>query len=161
MIGAGLFLMLKKEISWIQPETQRGTEATVPSLPIEQLFQAAKSVQKAEFTTWGALERADFKPGKGVIKFVSQNGWEVQVDTHTGQILQAAIRRSDLIEALHDGSFFSDGIKLFVFFPAGIVLFVLWLTGLYLFFLPHVKKRNRKQSKKLHKTQAELKGKYR
>lgn len=156
MIGAGLFLMLKKEIAWIQPETQRGVQVGVPALSMQELFHAAKSVQEAQLTTWDALERADFKPGKGVIKFVGQNGWEVQVDTHTGEILQSAIRRSDVIEALHDGSFFSDGVKLYLFLPSGVVLFVLWLTGLYLFFLPHLKKRNRKQNKKSRQKSAKL-----
>lgn len=151
MIGAGLFLMLKKEVSWIQPETQRGSAVGVPQLTVDQLFEAAKSVEAAQLTRWEDLERADFKPGKGVIKFVGTNDWEVQVDTHTGDILQVAYRRSDFIESLHDGSFFSDGVKLYLFLPAGIVLFVLWLTGLYLFFLPHIKKQQKRTSKKTKK----------
>ena len=148
VIGAGIFLMLKKEVSWIQPETQRGSAVGVPQLTVEQLFEAAKSVDTAQLTNWEDLERADFKPGKGVIKFVGQNDWEVQVDTHTGEILQVAYRRSDFIESLHDGSYFSDGVKLYLFLPAGIVLFILWLTGLYLFFLPHIKKRQKRLLKK-------------
>ena len=151
MIGAGLFLMLKKEVSWIQPETQRGSQSGVPLLSVEELFAAAKTVEVAELATWEELERVDFKPGKGVVKFVGTNDWEVQVDTHTGSILQVSYRRSDFIESLHDGSFFGDGVKLYLFLPAGVVLFVLWLTGLYLFFLPHIKKSQKNRAKKAQK----------
>lgn len=148
MIGAGIFLMLKKEISWIQPPTVSGSQTGVPSLTIAQMFEAAKTAPDAGFTSWDDLDRLDFKPGKGVAKFVGHNNWEVQIDTHTGAVLQVSFRRSDIIESLHDGSFFSDGTKLYVFLPAGVLLFILWCTGLYLFFLPHLKKRQKRLKKK-------------
>ncbi len=148
MIGAGIFLMLKKEFDWIQPPTVEGSKAGVPALSVAELFEAAKSASDANFKTWDDLDRLDFKLGKGVAKFVGVNNWEVQVDTHTGDVLQVAFRRSDIIESLHDGSFFSDGVKLYLFLPAGMVLFLLWCTGLYLFFLPHLKKRKNRQNKK-------------
>lgn len=160
MIGAGILLMLKKEISWIQPPSQKGIErSAVPSQSFGALFQAATAVPEAGITTWADLERVDVKPGKGMIKFVSASNWEVQVDTETAEILQVAFRRSDIIEAIHDGSYFADWTKLYLFLPAAVVLFGLWLTGLYLFFLPHVKnwqKRRRKRGRtSLHAVQRE------
>lgn len=152
MIGAGILLMLKKEVVWIQPETVRGEQSGVPPLSLEQLFESAKSVPEAVGWQWHELERVDFKPGKGVVKFVGSNNFEVQVDTHSGEILQVAYRRSDIIESLHDGSFFSDTTKLFIFLPAGIVLFILWGTGIYLFFLPRLKKRQKKIASREHKS---------
>jgi hypothetical protein len=60
-------------------------------------------------------------------------------------VLHTAYRRSDLIESIHDGSFFGgDWTKLGLFLPAGIVLFLMWLTGLWLFWLPFSVKRKRK-----------------
>lgn len=147
MIGAGIFLMLKKEIEWIQPSTIRGSETGVPPLSVAELFESAKTASDANINSWDDLDRLDFKLGKGVAKFVGKNNWEVQIDTHTGDVLQVSFRRSDIIESLHDGSFFSDGVKLYLFLPAGIVLFILWCTGLYLFFLPHLKKRQKRQQK--------------
>ena len=144
MIGAGILLMLKKEVAWIQPETVRGERAGVPPLSLEELFNAAREAREAADWQWSELERVDFKPGKGVVKFVGQNNFEVQVDTHSGAVLQVAYRRSDIIESLHDGSFFSDATKLYMFLPAGLVLFILWGTGIYLFFLPRIKKRQKK-----------------
>lgn len=144
MIGAGILLMLKKEVTWIQPETVRGEQVGVPPLSLDELFAVVKTIPEASSWQWADLERVDFKPGKGVVKFVGANNYEIQIDTHTGDVLQVAYRRSDIIESLHDGSFFSDGTKLYLFLPAGIILFVLWGTGLYLFFLPHLKKRQKK-----------------
>ena len=142
MIGAGLLLMVKKEFDWIQPPSQKGIERElVPMASMQDLFDAALTVEVAGFTRWDELQRADLKPGKGIIKFVSKTNWEVQVDTHTAEILSVAQRRSDVIESIHDGSFFADWVKLWVFLPAGIGLFVLWITGIYLFTVAEFKKR--------------------
>jgi uncharacterized iron-regulated membrane protein len=68
-----------------------------------------------------------------------------QVDLGTGRVLQTAYRRSDLIESIHDGSFFGgDWVKLGLFLPAGIVLLLLWLSGLWLWWLPFGAKRRRR-----------------
>ncbi|UTW53927.1 PepSY-associated TM helix domain-containing protein [Kordiimonas sp. SCSIO 12610] len=149
MIGAGILLMLKKEIEWIQPKSQKGIEReAIPTRSLAELYEAAKTVEHAGITTWADLERVDVKADKGMVKFVSATNWEVQVDANTAEILQVAFRRSDIIEQIHDGSFFADWAKLWLFLPAGIVLFVLWITGIYLFFLPHVKKWQKKRSRK-------------
>jgi uncharacterized iron-regulated membrane protein len=142
MIGAGLLLMVKKEFDWIQPPSQKGIERQlVPMASMQDLFDAASAVEVAEFTRWDQLQRADLKPGKGIIKFVSKTDWEVQIDTHTTEVLSVAQRRSDVIESIHDGSFFADWVKLWVFLPAGIGLFVLWVSGIYLFTFTEYKKR--------------------
>lgn len=142
MIGAGVLLMVKKEFDWIQPPSQKGIERQlVPMASMQDLFDAALTVEVAEFTRWDELQRADLKPGKGIIKFVSKTNWEVQVDTHTAEVLFVAQRRSDVIESIHDGSFFADWVKLWVFLPAGVGLFVLWISGIYLFTAAEVKKR--------------------
>lgn len=146
VIGAGLLLSLKKEIDWIQPPTAKGEERdAAPVQSMAALFAIAKDVPELDVTDWRDLSRVDFKPGKGVVKFVGENNWEVQVDTHSGAVLSVSFRRSDIIESLHDGSFFADWVKLYVFFPSGIILMVLWGTGIYLFFLPHLKKRQNRR----------------
>lgn len=149
MIGAGILLMLKKEIEWIQPSSHKGSEKElVPMASMQDLFTAAKSIEHAQFSSWGELVRADLKPGKGIIKFVSATHWEVQVDTSTAKVLHVAKRRSDVIEAIHDGSYFADWMKLGLFLPVGIILFILWLTGVYLFFLTEYKKAKKRKKNK-------------
>ena len=113
----------------------------MPMVSMQELFNAASEIEKAGFTNWEELNRADLKPGKGIIKFVSKTNWEVQVDTHTSEVLSVAQRRSDIIESIHDGSFFADWVKLWIFLPAGVGLFVLWVSGVYLFSSSEYKKR--------------------
>lgn len=148
MIGAGVFLMVKKEFEWIQPGSEKGVEKTaVPTASIADMWAAAKAVEHAGFTTWAELKRADLKPDKGILKLVSPTDWEVQVDTTTAKVLKVAERRSDIIEQIHDGSWFAEPFKLWLFLPVGIVLFVLWVTGIYMFFLPVYQKAKKRKDK--------------
>ena len=134
---------------------QRGVEGRQPALLVdvslegfEDLFIAAQGVPELELESWADLERVDVKAGKGIVKFVAANNWEAQIDTDTGEVLQVAFRRSDIIEKLHDGSFFASWVKRFIFLPVGIVLLVMWGTGIYLFILPHWKRYQKKQRRK-------------
>ena len=74
-------------------------------------------------------------------KVQCKNRYEVQIDTETVEILQLALRRSDLIESIHDGSYFNDHFKLWIFLLAGNVLAMLVITGIYLFLLPYLGRR--------------------
>jgi len=103
-------------------------------------------VPEAEVDAWKDIDRLDIRPSRGVIKVRCANGMEVQVDSSNGNVLQIAARRSDLIESLHDGSWFHTRAKLWLFLPAGIVVFFLWLSGVYLWWLPgSVRRRKRKK----------------
>ncbi|MFT4537992.1 MAG: putative iron-regulated membrane protein [Planctomycetota bacterium] len=143
VIATGLLLQLKKDWTWVQPPTAHGT-ASVPSVSFDRILESASSVPQAQIGSWDDVDRLDVRPGKGVIKVRANNRWEVQLDGSTAEVLQVAYRRSDLIEGLHDGSWFHDNAKLWLFLPAGIVLLVLWFTGIYLWLLPYRIKRNRK-----------------
>lgn len=155
VIVTGVILQLKKKSTWIQPPTLKGS-ATEVSLSFEEILVAVQNIPVTHVTSWEDIDRLDVRPGKGMIKVRCRNRWEVQLDAKTGNVLQVAYRRSDLIESIHDGSFFHDRVKLWVFLPAALVLGVLWLTGIYLFFLPfYVKwKKRRKQSRTVRKKQS-------
>jgi uncharacterized iron-regulated membrane protein len=139
IILSGIFLQLKKQSAWIQPPTLKGSTGEL-SLSFDQILAATQQVPEAEVEDWEDIDRLDVRPAKGVLKVRCQNRWEVQLDTKTGEVLQVAYRRSDLIESIHDGSFFHDEVKLWVFLPSAMVLGGLWVTGIYLFFLPHLAK---------------------
>jgi uncharacterized iron-regulated membrane protein len=132
VIGTGILLMLKKEFSWIQPPSQRGGAVEL-TLPFEQILDISKSVPEAEIQSWEDIDRLDVRPSKGMLKVRAQNRWEIQLDAETGKILQVAYRRSDLIESLHDGSFFHDRVKTWVFLPSAFILAIMLLTGIYIF----------------------------
>lgn len=135
VIGTGLLLQIKKYSTWVQPDTMRGT-GKVPEVSFARILEAMQSVPEANVQSWKDIDRLDVRPGRGVVKVQAVNCWEVQVDLKTGEVLQVAYRRSDLIESLHDGSWFHEHVKLWVFLPVAIVVLGLWLTGVYLFFLP-------------------------
>jgi uncharacterized iron-regulated membrane protein len=138
----GVLLLFKKDSDWIQPPTATGADAA-PTLPFERILEIARSVPEAEIASWNDVDRLDVRPGKGVVKVRSHNRQEIQIDTSTGEVLQIALRRSDVIESLHDGSWFHDRAKLWIFLPSALALLGLWITGLYLWLLPHLKRRRR------------------
>ncbi len=140
---SGLFLQLKKDVGWIQPESVKGV-STIPSISFDEILEAAKTIPEAEITSWEDIDRLDVRPDKGMVKVRAMNHWEIQIDTQTGAILQSTYRRSDIIEMMHDGSWFHDSAKLWIFLPTGIIVTILWLTGMYMFFIPMLNKRRNK-----------------
>ena len=135
VILTGILLQLKKDWAWVQPPTARGT-GKVPAISFDRVLAAARSVPEAGIHSWDDVDRLDVRPDRGLVKVQARNGWEVQVDAADGRVLQTAYRRSDLIETLHDGSWFHDRAKVWVFLPAAGVVLGLWVSGMYLFFLP-------------------------
>lgn len=134
MILSGLPLLLKKEVSWVQPATQRGSTKEL-SLDFDQVLDISRSVPEARIESWDDVDRLDVRPSKGMLKVRAANRWEIQMDAQSGEILQVAYRRSDFIESIHDGSFFHEKARLWIFLPAGVLLLLVWLTGIYLFFM--------------------------
>jgi hypothetical protein len=144
ILSTGLLLQAKKHWGWVQPTEQRGT-GEVPVLDLEGILASTRLVPHLGVTGWRDINRIDVRPGRGVAKAWLHSGWEVQVDLGTGKVLHSAYRRSDLIESIHDGSFFGgDWVKLGLFLPAGLVLLLMWITGLWMFWLPFSVKRRRK-----------------
>lgn len=139
----GILLLLKKEFSFIQPPTIKGT-SPVPSLSFEQILSAAQSVDSAEIHNWDDINRLDVRPTKGLIKIRSNNDVEIQIDSGSGEVLHVAIRRSDFIESIHDGTFFEKNANLWLMLPVGIISVILLFTGVILFFQPYFKKKKRK-----------------
>lgn len=154
MITTGVLLLLKKDVEWIQPASARGT-GKAPVVSFEEVLTAVQTVPQAQILGWGDIDRLDVRPSKGMMKVRARNRWEIQLDAASAEVLKVAYRRSDLIESIHDGSFFHDNAKLWIFLPAAIVLAVMWMTGLYLFALPHVaraRKRRKTRSRAVRQT---------
>ncbi len=142
IIFSGIVLQLKKESAYIQPPTQSGA-GTEPTIGFERILEVSRTVPEAQIESWEDVDRLDVRPGKGVVKVRCKNRYEVQIDTETAEILHVAFRRSDLIESIHDGSYFNEHFKLWVFLPAGIMLAALLITGVHLFLLPYLVRRKR------------------
>lgn len=140
IVGTGIMLQWKKHAPWIQPAEQKAGPGE-PQLSLARMVEIARTVPEAGIQSWSDIARVDIRPGRNLVKLVSRTRWEIQLDARTGAILQTAYRRSDLIEEIHDGSFFHDRAKLWVFFPAALGLLVLTLTGLWLFLQPYLRRR--------------------
>lgn len=149
VIVTGLLLQVKKQWSWVQPAEMVGS-GKVPTLPFADVLQVCRDdpeAKAAEISGWSDILRVDVRVKKGILKVTAKNGYEVQLDSATGQVLQVAYRRSDVIEALHDGSWFHELAKLWLFLPAAVLLLGLALTGAYLFFLPLALKWRRRRER--------------
>jgi hypothetical protein len=128
VVCTGILLQLKRASNWVQPPDPQGSGGP-PTVAFEAILAAAATVPEASVRAWDDVDRLDVRPLKGVVKVRAKSGWEVQVDTATGEVLQAAVRRSDVVESIHDGSFFHEQAKLWVFLPAAAILAGLWGTG--------------------------------
>ena len=135
VLCTGLLLQVKKQVTWVQPPERRGSGGA-PALALPDVLARVQAVPQAGIRTWDDVERVDVRPGKGIMKVIGHSRWEVQLDAASGAVLQVAYRRSDLIEQLHDGSFFSAAAKTVVFLPVAVIVLGLWVTGVYLFLLP-------------------------
>lgn len=147
VLTSGLLLQVKKQVSWVQPPTQRA-EVPEPALGLSRVLEILREIPDAGVRSWSDVERLDVQPRRGILKAICSNRQEVQLALGDGAVLQVAYRRSDLIESLHDGSFFGEWAKLGVFLPSGLVLLGLWVTGLYLWWLPYAARRRKARAKR-------------
>jgi hypothetical protein len=147
IIASGIMLQTKKQWTWVQPAEQRGT-GTVPAIDFERIMAALQSDPALGVTGWEDVDRLDVRPGRGVAKVTLYSRWEAQIDLGSGQLMQTAYRRSDLIESIHDGSFFGgDWVKLGLFLPAGLTLLLLWLSGVWMLWVNLHGKRQKRRAK--------------
>ncbi len=147
VIVSGLLLQVKKQVTWVQPATQKGQASNqVPRLEWSEILSVSATVPEAGIQSWEDIDRLDVRFDKGVVKVRSRNRWELQLDLQDGQVVSSKYRRSDWIESLHDGSYFSDAAKLWVFLPNGFILLGLWGTGVWLWLLPFSRRRRKARS---------------
>ena len=142
MVSSGILLQLKKQSNWIQPNVE--TVSSSKPIMLQSYLDAVSTIEEANISSWDDIERIDIRPGKGIAKIKSKNNWEIQIDIETSEVYAFNYRRSDIIESIHDGSFFSEVVKYGWFLPSGILLLMLSLTGIYMFFIPILKRRRRK-----------------
>jgi prepilin-type N-terminal cleavage/methylation domain-containing protein len=142
VIVSGLMLQVKKQSAWVQPHEHKGV-GKEPAIALSRILEICQASPEAAVRKWSDISRVDIRPAKGIVKVTTRNHWELQIDAQTAQLLQVAFRRSDIIEAIHDGSWFHPVAKLGVFLPSGLVLLVLWVTGIYLFVSPMLARRKR------------------
>ncbi|OCQ22790.1 hypothetical protein A7985_02200 [Pseudoalteromonas luteoviolacea] len=140
---SGILLLVKKEFDFIQPPSAKG-QSSQPTITFEQILSTAQSIESANISSWSDINRLDVRPAKGITKIRSHNSIEIQIDNHTGQVLQVAKRNYEFIESLHDGTFFEKNANLWLMLPVSFILLFMIVTGLVMFFQPfRTKQKNR------------------
>ncbi len=106
----GFLLLRKKDHEWLQPTMMRGEAGPAARLqPLPAVYAAVFALGVPEFRSESDIARIDFRPAQRVHKVISKHDdLEVQVCAITLRTQGPAPRRSDLLERLHDGSYFGD-----------------------------------------------------
>jgi len=139
----GFVLLIKKRVDWIQPPTQQGTPAEVRSfLPLDEIFERVLAVGHPAFRTVDDIDRVDVRPDRSLHKVRSRHEYaEIQIDAVTGEILSIDVRRSDLIESIHDGSIFGDTVHVWIMPAVTIAMLFLVFSGIWLWIEPIMRRR--------------------
>ncbi|MDE8651189.1 PepSY domain-containing protein [Novosphingobium album (ex Liu et al. 2023)] len=141
----GVLLLLKKDVDWLQPPVEAASRTGAAQVRVDALFNAASNAAPQPLS-WSEIDRIDVRPVDGIAKVITEDALEYQVDLHTLEVLNIDHRGADIVEKIHDGTFFASWVKYYLMLPSGIALLILWLTGVYLFFLTQFQKwRNKRR----------------
>ncbi|MDX2115214.1 MAG: PepSY-associated TM helix domain-containing protein [Planctomycetota bacterium] len=141
--STGILLLAKKYVPWIQPTERTGAAPNSPTISFDDILAACRTDPRLEISTWADVNRLDVRPARGIVKVRARNDWEAQIDLASGELLQVAYRRSDLIESIHDGSFFADWAHTVLWPAAALSLLFLILSGLFLWLKPKLRRSRR------------------
>lgn len=141
--GTGFLLLLKKDYAWLQPPIAVGEPGPAAALqPLAAVVGAVLALELPQFRSLDDIDRIDFRPGKGVHKVVSRHDHcEVQVCATTLRTSGPGERRSDWLEALHDGSWFGDLAHGTVMPLVALILLYLAASGYVMWLWPKLRRR--------------------
>lgn len=144
--GTGLLLLLKKDLPWVQPPVVHGAPGAIEALqPLPAVYAAVFALGLPEFRSEADIARIDFRPAQRVHKVISVHGdLEVQVCATTLATSGPAVRRSDWLERLHDGSAFGGWMHGWVMPGVALVLLFLATSGYLMWGWPKLQKRRRR-----------------
>jgi uncharacterized iron-regulated membrane protein len=146
--ATGLLLLWKKDSAWLQPPVVRGVAGPPEQLqPLPAVYAAVFALGLPELRSEADIARIDFRPADRVHKVLSRHGdLEVQVCAITLRTSGPAVRRSDWIERLHDGSLFGDTVHGVVMPLVALVLLFLAASGYVMWAWPKWNKARRRAS---------------
>jgi hypothetical protein len=84
VIVTGLFIQVRKDVSWIQPSTGKGTEKYNPQVSMDRILELVKEIPEMETQSWDDIALLDMRPKKGLVKVRENSRWEAQIDSNTG-----------------------------------------------------------------------------
>lgn len=127
VIVTGLVLQVRNQSEWIQPKSLSPQKvAGLPTVSFEQIMAQVSERQKE-------IEQIIFRPHKNNIAVRFNDGMEYQFHPQTGEIIKKAMRRTNILIELHQGSFAGGWATYVIFLPAGLGLFFLLISGLIIY----------------------------
>ena len=144
----GFLLLMKKDYAAIQPPTCQGAPGELAEFrSLQDVFAVVFAEDHPDFQNLDDIDRIDFRPGKRVHKVRSRhNHSEIQVDAVTGAILSRDWRPSDLLEDLHDGSFYARWAHAYFMPLVAIALAFMVGSGIYIWAWPVLQRRKRRRA---------------
>lgn len=144
---SGLLLGWKKHSGgYILPNTEKGSSTNLAYWKtLDTLAIAAQQALYMEDSSLNTtIDRMDVRADKGVVKVSFKgNFYEVQLDGTTARVLAINLRKSDIIEQIHDGSLLDTAFnnsggwfKLTYTSVLGVGLLILCVSGFWLWYNP-------------------------
>ncbi|MCH8275879.1 MAG: PepSY domain-containing protein [Armatimonadetes bacterium] len=141
--GSGFLLATKDSFSWVKPPTREGSpiEDLGELVSIQLATEAAFAAGLADLQSTSDIDRVDYRPAQNVYKIRSRRGYhEVQVCGKTGEVLQVAQRNDQLVEDIHDMSYFAEILHTYWLPAVSVLLFSMAITGVTIFTVPIVRR---------------------
>lgn len=135
----GFFLAMKGQFAFMRPPVQEAAKMERPEeiLPMAEILRIAFDAGHPELSEVKEVDRVDYRPKDNVFKVVSKDGYrEIQVDGTQGKIVSNAFRNDQLMEDIHDMSFFADAAHGYLLPAVAVFLCFLSLSGIVIFFTP-------------------------
>lgn len=149
----GLLLAWKAQLQF-KPPSAKIEKQQQAYISLNHIEKIAKSYSKDSLQLPVAINRIDFRPGKGIAKIRFEDHFtELQIDCYSGEIVSVKQRTADIIEMIHDGSILdfifktnNDESKLTYSTLTSLGLIILSFSGFYLWFLPKKIKKIKSKS---------------
>ncbi len=127
IVGTGIILLNRNNFEWIQPKS-------VQALPVVGgIILSHEAVLERYQREGDSIDQIIYRPEKLNLSIRYKSGHETQVHPHTGEILKSAMRRTNFLIELHQGSFFGKNTGFVLFLVIGICLFFLIISGVLIF----------------------------
>lgn len=135
----GFALALKSIVPAIKAPTQKGAKIDSPRDLVHPhvVMTSAFGVGLPELAEPKHIDRLELHNSKNIYKVTSKEGYhEVQIDGATGKVLSVSKRNDQLLENIHDLSFFNESFRVYILPIVALMLFILGVSGLVIYFTP-------------------------
>jgi uncharacterized iron-regulated membrane protein len=129
---SGIVLQLRNQFEWIQPSLIETKADKSPLIAPQTLIQKLNLNEKE-------IEQIIYKPSKNNASVRLKSGEEIHMNAQTGEVLKRAIRRTNLLIDIHQGSILGPFGQYGIYLLTGLGMIILYMTGLNLL-LPRRKK---------------------